>query len=80
MMAYGLEDRQTIYALATGPGKAAVAVVRISGRSASRILERMTGGLPSARRASFRHIHDPSSGEVLDEALSCKFTVAVRSP
>lgn len=60
----------TIVALATAPGRAAVAVVRLSGPGAGAALEALTGAeLPAARRASRRRLSHPANGEVLDEAL-----------
>ncbi|MDB5470847.1 MAG: tRNA uridine-5-carboxymethylaminomethyl(34) synthesis GTPase MnmE [Caulobacter sp.] len=59
----------TIFALATAPGRAAVAVVRLSGPGSGGALESLTGkAVPAARRASLRRLKD-SEGRVLDEAL-----------
>ena len=58
----------TIFALATAAGRAAVAVVRVSGPLSGECLERLAGPLPSARRAALRRLK-AASGEVLDEAL-----------
>ena len=58
----------TIFALATAPGRAAIAVLRLSGPSAGSILEGLGGSLPPPRRASLRRLRD-TAGEVLDEAL-----------
>ncbi|TCS30728.1 tRNA modification GTPase [Acidomonas methanolica] len=61
-----------IFALATGlagsMGRAAIAVLRVSGAGSREILHELCGGiLPPARQASLRRLqHD---GEVLDEAL-----------
>ncbi len=60
---------ETIFALATAPGRAAVAVVRLSGPGVGEALVGLTGRrLPTARRASLRRLKD-QQGEVLDEAL-----------
>ncbi|WP_198372483.1 tRNA uridine-5-carboxymethylaminomethyl(34) synthesis GTPase MnmE [Roseomonas rosulenta] len=59
----------TIFALASGAGRAAVAVLRVSGAQSGTIVAAMAGGLPHPRRASLRRLRDPASGEVLDEAL-----------
>ncbi|WGM37170.1 tRNA uridine-5-carboxymethylaminomethyl(34) synthesis GTPase MnmE [Caulobacter sp. NIBR1757] len=59
----------TIFALATAPGRAAVAVVRLSGPGSGGALESLTGkALPAARRASLRRLR-AADGRVLDEAL-----------
>jgi len=60
----------TIFALSSAPGRAAVAVVRISGPAAGAALLALTGRpLPEARRARLGRIVDPASGEALDGAL-----------
>ena len=57
----------TIAALATAPGRAALAIVRISGPGTAPILWELTGVPISARRASVRRLkHD---GMLIDEAL-----------
>lgn len=58
----------TIFALATAPGRAAIAVLRLSGPRAGSILAGLGGPLPAPRRASLRRLRD-TAGEVLDEAL-----------
>jgi tRNA modification GTPase len=57
----------TIFALATAPGRAAVAVVRLSGPDSRRAVEALAAPLPSARRASVRKVRH--KGEALDQAL-----------
>ncbi len=59
----------TIFALASGAGRAAIAVLRLSGPQTGRILAALAGRLPAARMASLRHLRAPRSGEVLDHAL-----------
>ncbi len=60
----------TIFALATAPGRAGVAVVRISGPSASQAIRALTrsGSLPSPRLAALRTLRS-ADGEKLDQAL-----------
>ncbi|MBI1404844.1 MAG: tRNA uridine-5-carboxymethylaminomethyl(34) synthesis GTPase MnmE [Caulobacter sp.] len=59
----------TIFALATAPGRAAVAVVRLSGPASGAALETLSGRpAPAARRASLRRLAD-AEGRMLDEAL-----------
>jgi tRNA modification GTPase len=59
----------TIFALASGAGRAGVAVFRLSGPEAGAALRRLTGrDLPEPRRASRRVLRDPS-GEPLDDGL-----------
>ena len=59
----------TIYALATAPGRAAVAVVRVSGPEAAGAVHALSGRTPpAARRASLRTLRG-SDGAALDQAL-----------
>lgn len=58
----------TIYAPATAAGRAAVAVVRVSGPRASEAVRRLAGGLPVAREATLRRLHD-ADGTEIDRAL-----------
>ncbi len=61
--------RATIFALATAPGKSAVALVRISGPATAHVLESLIKTLPQPRRASLRRIRAPGNGEIIDQAL-----------
>jgi len=58
----------TIFAPATAAGRAAVAVVRLSGPQAKRAVRALAGDLPPARRASVRRLRD-AAGALIDEAL-----------
>ncbi|OYU68733.1 MAG: tRNA uridine-5-carboxymethylaminomethyl(34) synthesis GTPase MnmE [Alphaproteobacteria bacterium PA2] len=58
----------TIFALATAPGRGAVAVVRVSGPDAHRALTALAGSCPKPRRASVRTLKDPKGAEI-DSAL-----------
>ena len=60
---------ETIFALASAPGRAGIAVIRISGELAGVALERMGCLLPPARKATRARFRDPASGEVLDDGL-----------
>ena len=57
-----------IFALATAPGRAAVAVVRLSGDGAGPALRALAGSLPPAREARLRRLRS-AAGETLDRAL-----------
>jgi tRNA modification GTPase len=60
---------QTIYALSSAPGRAGVAVIRLSGPQAADALETLVGGnLPRPRAASLRKLRD-ESGALLDEGM-----------
>ncbi len=68
-----MTGRDTIFALASGIGRAGVAVVRLSGPMAGRALEALTGvDLPEPRRAALRTI-STASGGVIDKALTLWF-------
>ncbi len=58
----------TIFAPATAAGRAAVAVVRLSGPDTKTAVEALAGDLPEARRASLRRLQD-AAGVEIDEAL-----------
>ena len=58
----------TIFAPATAAGRAAVAVVRLSGPATAQAVRALTGRLPAARRASLRTLLD-GEGQAIDEAL-----------
>ena len=55
----GGHTADTIVALASGPGVAAIAVIRISGPATRSVLEALTGALPEPRRATLRRIGAP---------------------
>ncbi|WP_448950112.1 tRNA uridine-5-carboxymethylaminomethyl(34) synthesis GTPase MnmE [Labrys neptuniae] len=60
---------ETIVALASGVGRAGIAVIRLSGPSVRFGLETIVGGVPEPRRAVLRELRQPASGELLDEGL-----------
>lgn len=61
---------ETIAALASGGGRAGVAVIRVSGPEAGSALRAVTGGpIPRPRQAARRRFIDPASGEALDDGL-----------
>ncbi len=62
-------DSDTIFAVATAPGRAGIAVMRVSGPAAATALRALTGrALPEPRRATLATLHGPG-GERLDDAL-----------
>lgn len=61
----------TIFALASAPGKAGIAVLRISGPAAHRAVQELAGDLPPPRHAALRVLR--WRGAVLDEALVLVF-------
>jgi tRNA modification GTPase len=59
----------TIFAVSSGAGRTAVAVVRVSGPAAAQVLERIAPPLPKPRFAAFRRLRHPETGEEFDHAL-----------
>jgi tRNA modification GTPase len=71
---YALGD--TIAAIATAPGEAGIAVVRLSGPATAEILARVFRRPGRrrliARQLSYGHLVDPASGEVVDEIMAVR--------
>ncbi len=66
----------TIFALATGAARAAIAVIRVSGSRAHDVATRFAGRRPMPRMATLARLRDPASGDLLDEALVLLFEAA----
>ena len=62
-------QRDTIFALSSGRGPAAIAVVRMSGPRAGEALKALTGKIPAPRKAALGRVRDPATGDIIDEAL-----------
>lgn len=63
------DHEDTIFALASGGGRTAVAVLRVSGASSGALLDALCGRRPPPRRASLRRVRD-ARDETLDRALT----------
>ena len=63
----------TIYACATAPGRAALAVVRVSGPDCQAVLAGFGATCPSPRQARLRRLIHPRTQDLLDEALVLYF-------
>ena len=64
-----MRAHDTIFALASAPGRAGVAVLRVSGSSAGDCVKSLTGNdIPPARQAVLRRFQSPD-GEQIDEGL-----------
>lgn len=63
-----MSTADTIFALATGAGRSAVAVLRLSGPGCGAVLDRLAGRRPAARMATLRTLRD-AAGAALDRAL-----------
>jgi tRNA modification GTPase len=65
-----MTDRSTIFALSSGRPPAAIAVVRVSGPQARRVLEKLIGRVPVPRQATLVRVREHGSGETIDEGLA----------
>lgn len=65
------DARSTIFARATGAGKAGVALFRLSGPESFRITEALAGALPAPRAAALRAVSH--AGDAIDEGLVILF-------
>jgi tRNA modification GTPase len=66
--------RDTIFAPATGVGRAAISIIRLSGPKCDFALEKLTRGAPPPERvATLKTLRDPTTGEALDRALVVRF-------
>jgi len=63
----------TIFACATAPGRAGIAVIRISGPRAFAAVEALGAPKPPARRLTRARFRDPESGELVDDGLVAIF-------
>jgi tRNA modification GTPase len=63
----------TIYAPATAAGRAAIAIIRLSGPASGPALCTLAGRLPPARVARHVRFRDPDGGEDLDDGLALWF-------
>ncbi len=65
---------ETIYALASGAGRAGIAIIRVSGPQAGEALVLLTGrSLPEPRMAARRPFADPLTHEPIDDGLALWF-------
>lgn len=60
---------KTIFALSSGPGKAGVAVIRVSGPAVRDVMHLMASPAIADRQAAFRRIVHPHTGALLDRAV-----------
>ena len=69
-----LGDGRTIAAIATAPGRGALAIVRLSGPDVSAIAERLLRPFPRVPRYATRaRVVDPSDGTLLDDVVVTRF-------
>src|SRR5271154_3036423 len=65
--------RDTIFALSSGRGPAAIAVLRISGPRAGDALTALGVKTPEPRKAALARIRDFATNEIIDEGLALWF-------
>ena len=63
-----MTGRDTIFALSSGAGRAAIAVLRISGPAAQSIVAVLAGSCPPPRHFAPRTLRSPDGGEAIDKA------------
>lgn len=68
-----MSHADTIFALASAPGRSGVAVLRVSGHGALPSLSALSPKAIAPRVASLRHLKDPVSRETIDKALVLYF-------
>src|SRR5262249_33658545 len=69
MRASNFDNASTIFAAASGAGRAAIAVLRVSGPSTRKIVASLAGSLPTPRFAALKTFRDPETGEAIDKGL-----------
>lgn len=64
------DNNDTIFAAATAPIKSGVAIIRVSGDNAEKAITLLTGKkTPAPRYAALHKLYNPSSKELIDEAV-----------
>ena len=66
-------NNDTIFALSSAPGRAAVAVIRVSGSASVEVLTSMAGMVPPHREARMRIVRHPITKAPIDQALVLYF-------
>ncbi len=64
-----MTSEDTIFALSSAPGRAGVAVLRVSGPGAGPALTALAGACPPARHARLARLIDPDTGTAIDRGL-----------
>lgn len=62
-------ERDTIFAPSTAPGRAGIAVLRVSGPNAKRAVEKLTGDAPPAPKHAVLKAFRDTHGDVIDRGL-----------
>ncbi len=64
-----MREEATIFAVSTAPGRAGIAILRLSGPGCRNALEKIAGKLPQPRVAHLATLRNPEDSEVLDKGL-----------
>ncbi|GLX78493.1 tRNA modification GTPase MnmE [Thalassotalea insulae] len=72
MTAYALEQKETIAAQATAPGRGGVGIIRISGPQASNVAQAILGKVPELRKAEYLTFNDLNQ-QALDQGIALFF-------
>jgi tRNA modification GTPase len=64
-----MTSAETIFALASAPGRAGIAVIRLSGPRAGQAITELGCAIPQPRKAARARLTDPASGDQLDDGL-----------
>src|ERR1035437_10860873 len=59
----------TIFSVATGAGKTALAVIRVSGRAAGEVIRRIAGRTLAPRQMTLADLQNPTTGDLIDRSL-----------
>lgn len=71
-----VSTNDTIFAVATGAGRTAISVIRVSGPRSAAIAKALAGRVPPPRRAALVRLRDPGTDETLDHCLLLFFEAA----
>ncbi|MGH6801141.1 MAG: tRNA modification GTPase, partial [Methylocella sp.] len=66
-------EHDTIFGTATGAGRAAIAVLRLSGTATRLVVKTIAGKLPKPRTAALAAFRDPATGDAIDKGLAIFF-------
>jgi tRNA modification GTPase len=62
-------DKDTIFAISSGAGRSAIAVLRLSGLAVRTIVKSLAGKLPEPRKAALATFRDPATGGAIDKGF-----------
>ncbi|EAR09834.1 tRNA uridine-5-carboxymethylaminomethyl(34) synthesis GTPase MnmE [Reinekea blandensis] len=68
-----IASNDTITAIATPPGRGGVGIVRVSGKAATAVAEKILKKRPEPRYAHYGPFYHPTQGDVIDEGIALFF-------